>query len=178
MIKKFTEGLVFGGGFAISFITLWYVAAYLISPMFVSSQFETAENIQYSNEEPVTTVTERVNSFPKPFYELDLEEKIKQSSVIALAKYETASDGKRKAIIKEFLKKEAGTDIYYNVGDEYAHSSYYPKEDRGYGDGLVIFFTGSPAEMKLSMSYSGDRITGLGDLPVKLLRNKCKKDNA
>ena len=32
MLKKFTEGLVFGEGFAISFVAVWYFAAYFITP--------------------------------------------------------------------------------------------------------------------------------------------------
>lgn len=79
-----------------------------------------------------------------------------------------------KAVITEFLKKDANVTIYYGMGDEYPSSSYYPKEKTGYGDGVVIFFTGSPAMIKMSMTYSGDRIHGLGDLPVELLRKKCK----
>ena len=172
-MKKFTEGLVFGGGFAISFITIWYIAAYFITPLFVSNQIKTISSYQ----QPETSNTEKslisLHTETKPFHELELNEQIKLSSVIALAKYEKSPDGKNKAIIKEFLKKAPGTEIYYEVGDEYESSSYYPRENSDYGDGTIIFFVGSPAQMRLSMSYSGDRIRGLGDLPIKLLRKKC-----
>lgn len=182
MFKKFTEGLVFGSGFAISFTVLWYVAAYLITPMFVGSQIEQV-NKQLSdfNEKTYSSIPSRPEAFREsgiPFHEQKLEEQIKNSSVIAIAKYEPASDGKMKAIIKEFLKKEPGVTLYYNVGDEYVSSSYYPKDNTSYGDGLVIFFTGSPATMRMSISYEGDRIRGLGDLPLELLKKKCKEPNA
>lgn len=111
----------------------------------------------------------------KPFYELGIDEQIKRASVIALARYERASDGEMKAVIKEFLKKEPNVQIYYKVGDEYAPSSYYPGGKTVYGDGVVIFFTGSPATMQLSMTYSGDRIHGLGDIPIELFKEKCAK---
>ena len=163
MLKKFIEGLVFGGGFGISFLVLWYFAAYAVTPMFVSSQMDHVFPQQ----------AEVLHEPGKPFHELTLAEQIKQSSVIALAKYETAPDGKMKAVIKEFLKKEPDVTIYYKVGDEYTPSSYYPKKNTSYGDGLVMFFTGSPAMMRMSMSYSGDRIGGLGDLPLELLKQKC-----
>jgi len=39
MLKKFGEGLTFGAGFGISFILLWYIAAYLLYPLFVVPQF-------------------------------------------------------------------------------------------------------------------------------------------
>ena len=42
------------------------------------------------------------------------------------------------------------------------------------GDGEVVFFTGSPAMMQLAMSYSEDRIRGLGDMPLALLREKAR----
>ena len=164
MFKKFLEGLVFGGGFGISFLILWYFAAYVVTPMFFSSQMDRAFPQQ----------AEVLHESGTPFHELKLEEQIKQASVIALAKYEPAPDGKMKAVIKEFLKKEPDATIYYNVSDEYAPSSYYPKKNTNYGDGLIMFFTGSPAMMRMSMSYTGDRIGGLGDLPLELLKQKCK----
>jgi hypothetical protein len=183
MLKKFTEGLLFGGGFGISFLALWYVAAYLITPMFVGSQIEQVANKHLSNldsktQSSISRIPEALRESGPPFHELKLEEQIKKASVIALAKYEPAPDGKMKATIKEFLKKEPGVTLYYNVGDEYASSSYYPKDRTSYGDGLVIFFVGSPAEMRMSMSYEGDRIRGLGDLPLELLKKKCKEPNA
>lgn len=112
-----------------------------------------------------------------PFHKLEIDDKIKQSSVIAIAKYETSKDGKMKAVIKEFLKKEANVTIYYEVGDELPSSSYYPVENMNRGDGVVIFFTGSPATMKMSMAYYGDRITGLGDIPMQLFRKKCDEND-
>jgi len=183
MLKKFAEGLVFGSGFAIAFIGLWYVAAYLISPAFISSQIENATNIQLADMR--ARIARSVPEDPKsvfqpvtPFHELELSEQIKKSSVIALAEYEPSSDGKMKAIIKEFLKKESGVTIYYDLNDEYVPSSYYRKDNRDYGDGLIIFFTGSPAMMQMSKSYSGDRIRGLGDMPVDVFRQKCQEQGA
>lgn len=182
MLKKFTEGLVFGGGFGISFIALWYLFAYLIYPMFAGPQMERTINSKISEIEtniqlsPSTTSKE----FQKPaiqFHEMTIEDQIKEASVIALARFEPSTDGRMKAIIKEFLKKEEGTTIYYNIGDEYPSSSYHPKENTRYGDGVIIFFTDSPARMKLSMTFYGDRISSLGDLPLELLRTKCSTDN-
>lgn len=180
MLKKFTKGLVFGGGFAIAFVAVWYIAAYSAIPLLVSSRFEEAASSQPSNAKGTRQPskpgrTDSSRQLTTPFHELGLEEQIQKSSVIALARYEAAPDGKMKAIVKEFLKKDPNVTIYYNVGDEYPTSSYYPKDKISRGDGVVIFFTGSPAMMKMSMTYSGDRIHGLGDLPVELLRKKCKE---
>ncbi len=182
MFKKFTEGLIFGGGFAISFVFVWYVSAYLIYPMFIGPNIEKSINERLSEDiqikPSVSSNSEVFSGSEKPFHELSLNEQIQKSSVIALAKYEPSSDGKMKAIITEFLKKDSDVTFYYNLGDEYASSSYYPKENISYGDGLVMFFSGSPLIMKMSLTYSGNRITGLGDLPIRLFRKKCEDSNA
>jgi hypothetical protein len=171
MFKKFTDGLIFGAGFAISCMVLLFLAGFLILPMFMSKHIEYPIGIEQSDV--------GAHSQPSiPFRDLGLEEKIRQASVIALAKYEPAHDGQMKAIIKEFLKKDPGVTIYYKIGDEHPSSNYYPKEGVGHGDGLVIFFTGSPANMKMSMSYSGDRIHSLGDIPVELFKKKCSEPDA
>lgn len=179
MFKKFTDGLIFGAGFTLSFIILWYMAAYFIQPTLTERQIE-----HFKDEYP--DVISKVPQPPQlknemgsgqnkiPFHEQSIEEQIKQSSVIALSKYESAPDGRTKAVITEFLKKDPDTTIYYNIGDEYPPASYFPKENTSHGDGVVIFFTGSPAMMRMSMTYSGNRIRSLGDLPVSLLREKCK----
>lgn len=180
MLKKFTEGLVFGGGFGVSFLALWYVAAYLITPIFVEAPIEQLANRQLSDPKTQSSVSRSPETFHDsgpPFHELKIEEQIKKSSVIALAKYEPSPDGKMKAIIKEFLKKEPGVTLYYNIGDEYASANYYPKDKTDYGDGLIIFFVGSPATMQMSMTYSGDRIRSLGDIPLELFKKKCKEPN-
>jgi len=183
MLKKFTEGLIFGGGFTISFVVIWYFAAYFIYPTFIDSQIErvtTKQLSEYSTEshQPIPPISNAIRAPQVPFYELDLKEQIEQASVIALAKYEPATDGKMKTIIKEFLKKEPEAKIYYNIGDEYPTSSYYPKANTSYGEGIIMFFTGSPAMMKYSTTFQGDRIRGLGDLPVELLRKKCEDKKA
>jgi hypothetical protein len=111
------------------------------------------------------------------FHELPIEDQIEQASVIAIARYEPAKDGQMKAVLKEFLKKEEGTTFHYQIGDEYVRSSYYPKQGTSHGDGIVIFFEGSPATMRRTMTYSGDRIHTLGDMPLELFRDKCGKDD-
>ena len=83
-----------------------------------------------------------------------------------------------KAIIVEYLKLESGIDIHYAVGDEHGGSSYYPTGGQQRGDGLVIFFTGSPATMRFSTTLSGDRITGLNDIPLALFREKCSENGS
>ncbi len=109
------------------------------------------------------------------FYELSIDEKIERASMIAVADFVEAEDGLQRAIISEILKKDAGIEAYYDVGDEHSSSSFYPREGYKSGDGIVLFFTGSPAVMTFGSTYSGDRISGLGDIPLKLFREKCEE---
>ena len=179
MFKKFINGLVFGAGFTISFIVLWFLATFFIQPLLSESLLEHLNNhhVEITQEQstslqPKSTTTTKKS--PLSFHELSIDEQIQQSSAIAVARYEPTGSGQVDAIITEFLKKDPTTSIYYNVGDKFPAASYTPKKNTNYGDGVVIFFTGSPASMRASMSFSGDRILGLGDLPLELLRKKSE----
>ena len=151
--------------------------------MIITSRSEQESTSQFYERRPLTQSaieggTGTAIESGKQFHELGIDEQIKKASVIALARYERASDGQMKAIVKEFPKKEPDVQLYYSVGDEYRPSSYYPREKTHYGDGVVIFFAGSPATMRMSMTYSGDRIHGLGDIPIELFRKKCREPGA
>ncbi len=181
MLNKFKEGLVFGGGFGISFIAIWYIAAYLITPMLVNEQIENINERHQSLSSintPVHSQTTISHPPQKQFYELSSDEQIQTASVIVLAKYESAQDGKVKAVISQFLKKDDNVTFHYKIGDELVSSSYYPRENTSYGDGLVVFFAGSPLSQKISMPYDGDRIRSLGDMPMELFKNKCNASKA
>lgn len=168
MLRKFIEGLVFGAGFTLSVIVIGAIAASTTFSMLPSTHWRATDRV---SADPRQGTDE---SDAKPFHELTIEEQIEAASVIAVARFEPAEDGRRKAVLTELLKKNEGTVFHYDIGDEYSHASHYPKEaGPGYGDGVVIFFEGSPASMRSSMSYSGDRIGALGDMPIKLLRDKC-----
>jgi hypothetical protein len=174
MLRKFAEGLLFGAGFTISFVILVALGgSVLFGSMVPTSRWSASSG-------PVTT-TQQIDEDEKkssPFYELPIEQQIEEASIIALARYEPAEDGRMRAVLKEILKQKDGVTFYYQLGDEYTPSSYYPKSGTSYGDGIVIFFEGSPAMMRRAISYSGNRITGLGDMPIELFRDKCEKEAA
>jgi hypothetical protein len=171
VLRKLLEGFVFGVGFSLAFI----LVAVFVTPQLMPISFR-------SSDRPSPVGGQGISSAPRPeqpqFHELSVEEQIKQASAIALARYERSPDGKMKAVIREFLKKDPNTVIHYKAGDEYASASFYPSEGKDYGEGVVVFFVGSPASMRLSMTYSGDRIRGLADIPVELFRKKCEAPNA
>ena len=180
MFKKFVDGLAFGAGFSIAFIALWTVSSFVIFPAFFESQFSDIDGseILFPDESESTAKPNFPMGSDVPFYALSIEERIDTASAIALARYEPSDDGRMKAVITEYLKRESGTKIRFEIGDEHPSSSYYPTEDRNRGDGVVIFFTGSPATMGMSTSVYGDRITGLNDIPLALFREKCADDDA
>jgi hypothetical protein len=170
MPKRFLDGLVFGTGFALAFVVIAWLAVSLFVPM----AFRSSGSPVATNGEGATLASQSQQPVPQ-FYELPVEEQIKRASVIGLARYEPSSDGKKRAVFREFLKKDPNTTIYYDIGDEYPSASYYPNDGTAYGDGVIVFFVGSPANMTMSMSYAGDRIHSLGDIPLELFRKKCEK---
>ncbi|MCW8930501.1 MAG: hypothetical protein OQL19_09715 [Gammaproteobacteria bacterium] len=181
MYKKFTEGLIFGAGFGISFIALWYAAVYLLNPLLMSSSEEHIVNnklssIESETKKSISEKLEQLNSNYQSFRELGPDEQIKEASVIFKAVYVLSSNGKMKAIIKEIYKQNPNIIFHYKVGNEYPHSSYYPKEDTNYGEGIIVLLSGNPARMNRSLSVYYNRIPGLGDMPVKFFKNKCKKE--
>lgn len=173
MLRKFFEGLLIGLGFWLALLVVGGIAMYLLAP----PQFRPIQpSVSFSQEALPPT---QLQKDPGPqFHDLPIEKQIAMASVIALARFEPGADGKMKAVFTEFLKKDPDTTIYYSIGDEYTSGSYYPSEGRHHGDGLVVFFVGSPADMRLSMTYTGDRIHSLGDIPLELFRKKCKAPEA
>lgn len=113
-----------------------------------------------------------VDGFEK-FYELPIEKQIEAASVIAVARYQREGD-RMKCVITELLKQVPNTKFYYSVGDEYRQCSHYSKPGEDRGDGQIMFFVGNPAQFRYSSSFRGDRLTGLGDMPVDLLRKQTK----
>ncbi|MCL2525212.1 MAG: hypothetical protein FWF20_09910 [Betaproteobacteria bacterium] len=182
MIRKFLDGLAFGAGFSIVFLLLWYIVGWWIAPNLLASGLDAKIDeinaqlaVPHLEEKPPPdrSTVQRPHT---PFHELEVEEQIKEATVIALARYERAGDGRVKAVIKEFLKKEPNTTIYYDIGDEYV--THFPNDATREGTGLVIFFVGSPAQVTMSATFSGDRIRGLGDIPLELFKKKCDEAGA
>lgn len=127
---------------------------------------------------PARPLPELSTSFERTqnFSELPIEKQIAGASAITLTTWKN-EDGKLKCIISEILKLTPDTVFHYKVGDEYASESRYPRERISYGDGQVIFFIGSPARMQYSVTYSNDRIRGLGDVPLGLFREMVQTIN-
>lgn len=102
------------------------------------------------------------------FSDWTVEKQIQSASVIAITTFKK-DGGKLISIITAIPKQAAGNAFNYQIGDEYARGTRYERENMEYGDGEVIFFTGSPPMMRLSMTYANGRVTGLGDIPIAKL---------
>lgn len=100
------------------------------------------------------------------FHDWPIEKQIRTASVIAVSTYER-DNGKLKSVVSSILKRAPNTDFHYKVGDEFFPGSRYARENTVYGDGEVMFFTGSPAQFCYSASYSEGRVGGLGDIPFE-----------
>lgn len=174
-LKRFTEGLLFGAGFAISFTVVWYVAAYVIFPATVGPKIEKEANKQLSEYNSKVVPPEVRREMERPFHEMGPEESIAAASAIALAKYEPAPDGRMKAVVTEFLKKELDAKVPYDIGDEYSSGSYYPKENVSRGEALLLFSKTRRSQEQVPWPFYHDRIAGLGDMPMELFRKKVKE---
>ena len=110
----------------------------------------------------------------RPFHSLPPEEKIRRSTAILLTKHEK-DGGRLKAVVTEILKRpDAG--LNYSVGDEFADLSRYVEGDADYGEGDVVFLSGSANEARESMTYRRGRISALGDMPLDVLRAMIRGD--
>ena len=97
------------------------------------------------------------------------ESRVQSASVIAIAKWDKAGSTLR-CIVSEILKQAPDAAFYYKVGDEISSLNQRVSGNTDYGDGQVLFFTGSPARLEETVAYRGDRVTGLGDIPISNLR--------
>ena len=169
MLQKFFSGLVFGAGFFVAVALLGWLASSLL---LVPSEGRAI----YFGGSPVQEVSggmQGAGGKQPPLYDLPLEQMIERASAIIVTRFEAAADGRRKAVVAEILKRDPGTRFPYQVGDEYPSASYYQKEGEDRGDGAVVFFEGVSADARYSTTFRGDRVSGLGDIPLKLFREKC-----
>jgi hypothetical protein len=163
MHKVFLKGLVFGLGLSVSLAVAYGV--YRVSRGFTL------------NPTPIESVTPMqsldLDQVEPQFTDLSVEERISKSSVIFVARFEEAEDGRLKAVISEVLKRKDGVAFPFAVGDEYPRASIYPEAGVDYGTGVAVFLVGPNASYTSSVSIHTDRVFGLGDMPLELLRKKC-----
>ena len=114
-------------------------------------------------------VLRSVSTAVSEFSHLSPAKQVQNSTVIALATYQK-SGSTLKCVISEILKHAPHTEFYYKVGDEFRTGNHSATDGADYGDGQVLFFSGSPARLEIAVAVHGDRISGMGDMPISMLR--------
>jgi hypothetical protein len=114
-------------------------------------------------------VVHSLSDLSNGFHRLQPVEQVQSASVIALARWEK-SDSTLKCVISEILKQAPNTAFYYKVGDEFRQGNQRTREGTDYGDGQVLFFTGSPARLEYIAAFRDDRIGAMGDMRISHLR--------
>lgn len=90
MFEKFKDGLVFGAGFTIVFLTLSYSADYFVAPSLLEHKIRRIvsplpQSILNTSFQPHQMEMNAEVSQERQFFKLSPEEQIKQASVIAIA---------------------------------------------------------------------------------------------
>ena len=179
-MRRFIDGLIFGAGFAVAFLTLSYIFSYFLYPSLMehlnSSSVTTAGLLAPTVEALPTTVDQsKSTELAIPFHQLPLEKQIEGASAIVVTKFQSGNDGQQKAIVVEYVKGAPTANFPYRVGDEMADQSYYPKPNESRSDGEVVFYVGTPEINQMSFPYESDRLNAFGAMPLKLFREKCKR---
>jgi hypothetical protein len=160
-------------------VAIWaLVVVFAVSAMmpFVWMHFPLGMHSETASSNPEARASRTAPYIPKSsrdeyegFHDWPIEKQVASASAIVLTKH--SDDGERlTSTVSEILKLAPGTTLYYKVGDEYKNGSRYLEKNVSYGDGEIIFFTGSPAQMRFSTSHADGRCRGLGDMPIETLK--------
>ncbi|HKJ60968.1 MAG TPA: hypothetical protein VKA94_03090 [Hyphomicrobiales bacterium] len=165
---RFIGGLLFGAGFLVSFAILYFFALSITEPHM--DRIFGDKSVGYS------TGHDRKDSISsEEFSRLTADKKIARSSVVMITRYVPSETRKRVQVVaKDIFKKRLDIKFKYHANDRIEAVEFYPHAGTPYGDGSVIFFTGIPPAEKLEITYTGDKVAGLGSVPLDELQNLCE----
>lgn len=168
IFKVFLKGFVFGLGALAAVAATWI--AFALSTGGPSISFSSRADMPAT---PAAAKDVRIRGVAqRNFGDMTVDDQIASASVIFIARFEPAEDGRRKAVITEILKSPSSGSFDFEVGDEYARLSTYSEDPDEDGDGYVTFMTGDPPEFRMSSNIREERIGGFGGIPLDLLRKK------
>ena len=104
---------------------------------------------------------------------MSVDEKIELATAIIVVRYEEGGNGNYKSVVEDVLKQEEGVELYYSVGEVYESDSHLKISDDFVPTRSIVFMQGSPAIMRFSTTFDGERIRGLGGISLALLKEKC-----
>jgi len=154
---------------ALAIVLVVSTLAQLVSAVFLSPEFwtgaTTASGAGQSTESSLDGSTFKDKY--EEFHDWPVERRVASASAIVMTKHRIEGEDLI-STVSEVLKLEPGTALYYDVGAEYKRRKTAKRTS--YGDGEVVFFTGSPAQMRYSVTCSAGRCEGLGGIPLDTLR--------
>lgn len=96
---------------------------------------------------------------------------IKASSAIVYSDNKLAN-GELHSEIREILLLRPGVTFNHKVGEAYPLPLQMHDTNVHHGDGQLVFFTGSPANFKESVTVYDGRVLGFDDMPLDTLKAK------
>ena len=157
MIKTFFKGLVFTFAILITLVLFDRFTPYSI----LGDRLDIFDSL-------IEDIDAGKSVAPRHFYQLSLDEKIKRSSIVLRTEYVDGTE-----TLVELLKRDEDTEFFYEIGDEFDPFEGYRDTTVDYGEGNIVFLAGSPADLKMSMSYSENRIPEQDGTTLDVLRAKC-----
>ena len=174
MRKTFFKGIIFGCGFCVSIMIFHIAMQKYYEQKFlnerISSQNKTLETMR-KNQEELKKVQE-----PKKNESIEPQDLVRKSSVIAILEYKRNFGEKTKVIITEILRINEGVEFNYIVGDEYPFDTQSYNGEELSGDGVVAFFSGSPALLQSAMVHENNTLL-LGNTSFSKLKSIINNEN-
>lgn len=153
MLRTLLNGFIFG----IGFVTALAIVGYAINKFYPTQKVESSEFVASLNS----------------WNELDIDEKLEQSSAIYILRYSPKEEGLMQAYVSEVHRKSESVQTGAEEGDLRKDSNYY---SRGGGmsnrNGAVVFLTDSPARERGTIFLYDNRLAGGSDMPVDILIKK------
>ena len=167
MLKKLLSGAIFGTGFSIAALSVYTAWMFYVLPPIIDQKI--------TSDFAVTENSSQLQEFPNTpnFHELSVDEKIELATAIIVVRYEEGGNGNYKSVVEDVLKEEEGVELYYSVGEVYESDSHLKISDDFVPTRSIVFMQGSPAIMRFSTTFDGERIRGLGGISLALLKEKC-----
>lgn len=162
----FKKGLMFGAGFTVAAIIVGYVFVFLFG------------GVIFQTGQPPTGPSSYTTYGSNSLEGKTLEKKIDISTAIFITKFNETENGFVTAVVTEVLKSSPGVNLKYTAGDIYPNASYYKEDSVRHGDGVIIFYSGTPGRQQQTYNYSNGRIGGLNNMPLDLFKNMVSGPNA
>lgn len=156
MIKTFIKGLVFGAGFSISVLIIFFFAKELL-----------IKNMEDKSTIPASHSSE--------WHQLSNDEQLKKATAIALIRYSDSKDGSKIAFVEKiYTDKSIKLDL--KPGDPYSNLRYYPRKDSfRERTGVLVLFRDSPPIEQSTLYLYDDRVAAYGDMPIDIAIQKFKE---